>query len=421
MAALTTRMRWGIAAVLVAVLAVVAAVALTRQPLRHATAYFTQTKGLYVGDDVQIRGVRVGTVTAITPEPGQVRVEFNYDVDQPVPANAQAVLVAPSLVTVRHVELAPTYAAGPRLADYAVIPLVRTVVPVEFDEIKTQLNALAETLGPNGVNADGSLNRFLTTTAANLNGQGANLNQTVRSLSEAMSTLAESRGDLFGTVRNLQVFTTALAHSDAQVAEFNQRLAAVSSTLADDRDQLGTALHGLNTAFTDVTAFLRDNRATITDTARDLQPVADTLAENRQQIADVLQLAPTALSNLNNVYDPASNSLTGVLALANLNDPQNLICGTILNLGGSPGQCHTALAALPSTPPLPIGVSVLERNGQANQVVAVPGPNLPHYNGHNGPANLDQTGNSGIVLGGSPAAETGPGDIVGLLTPGGPR
>jgi phospholipid/cholesterol/gamma-HCH transport system substrate-binding protein len=407
--------------VLTAALAVAGTVALSRHPLLRATAYFTQTKGLYVGDDVQIQGVRVGTITAIAPEPGQVRVEFNYDADQPVPANAQAVLVAPSLVTVRHVELAPTYAAGPQLADYAVIPLARTVVPVEFDEIKDQLNALAQTLGPNGVNADGSLNRFLTTTAANLNGQGANLNQTVRSLSEAMSTLAESRGDLFGTVRNLQVFTTALAHSDAQVAQFNQRLAAVSSTLADDRDQLGAALHGLNTAFTDVTAFLRDNRATITDTVRDLQPVADTLAENRQQIADVLQLAPTALSNLNNVYDPASNSLTGVLALANLNDPQNLICGTILNLGGSPQQCHTALAALPSTPPLPIGVSVLERNGQANQVVAVPGSNLPHYNGHNGPANLDQTGTSGIVLGGAPAAETGPGDIVGLLTPGAPR
>lgn len=397
-----------VAVVLAVVLAAgVAAGLLGGTSTRTAAVYFPEARSVYVGDDVQMLGVRIGEVTAITPEPGRVRIDIAYDADQPVPADAGAALIAPSLVTVRHVELAPAYQGGPQLADGATIPESRTAVPVEWDEVKTQLDRLATALGPQGANSDGALSRLLDTSAANLDGQGTNLNQTIRSLSEAMSTLAEGRGDFFATVRNLQVFVSALDQSDAQVRDFNQRLATVSGFLADDREELGTALTSLDRAFGDLTTFLEENRGALTQTVQDLQPMADVLADERQKLADVLHFAPHALSNFYGIYDPLSMSITGNLSVANLQDPAVFVCAALYNLGGSPQMCQSALGPLAKViqqPPPPAGASVLERNGRANQVVNVPGPDNPRYTGDNDPDSGSDAGPSGIST-----------DLVGVL------
>jgi len=350
-------------------------------PQRTATAYFTQTKGLYVGDDVEMLGVRIGKVTGIRPEPGHVRVDFSYAADRPVPADAKAIIMAPSVVPVRNLTLTPVYTRGPKLADGAEIPLSRTAVPVEWDDIKKQLDQLTSALGPQGANSQGALSRLLDTSAANLDGQGGNLNQTLRSLSEAMATLNDGGDDLFATVRNLQVFVDALAGSDAQVVDFNSRLAGVASLLHDDSGLLDTALTSLNSAFEQVTTFLRDNRQSLSDTVKDLQPLSDVLARNRQQLADTLHFAPTTLSNFYNIYDPMDGSLNGALTVANLQAPAMFVCSTIYNLGGSPQDCQNALGPLAKlvtvSGDLPVGASPLERNGRSNMVVARPGPEPP--------------------------------------------
>src|SRR3546814_1011143 len=93
-------------------------------------------------------GVRVGKVTEIDPQPTRVRVTFEVDRGQKTPAGAKAVLVSPSLVSVRHLALSPVYSAGPVLEDGAVIPISRTAVPVEWNDVKDQLLRLTKALGP---------------------------------------------------------------------------------------------------------------------------------------------------------------------------------------------------------------------------------------------------------------------------------
>lgn len=401
-------------AAIVVVLLVAAALMVLEGPgERRVTAYFTQVTGLYVGDEVQVLGVPVGRVVSVTPEPDRVRVELAVDADQPVPADAKAALVAPTVVTVRFVALAPAYTGGPQLADGAVIPQSRTATPVEWDEVKEQVERLALALGPDGANAEGSLSRLLDTTAANLSGRGGDLNRTVSALAEAMSTLADGSGDLFATVRNLQVFVDALADSDEQVVLFNERLATVSGFLADDREDLAAALDGLDRAFTDVQAFLAENRGQLAGTVEDLRPVADVLADNRQQLADALQVAPHALANLYGIYEPIDGSIAGAISAANLQAPGVFVCSALLNLGGSPQMCQDALAPLAelaTTAPPPAGVSAVERNGRSGQVVSVPGPDDPPYTRRQAPAGSDDG-----------TARSGPTDLADLLTPGGPR
>ena len=58
-------------------------------------------------------------------------------------------IVAPNLVAARYVQLTPAYeSSGPTMPDGAVIPVERTAVPVEWDEVKAQLTRLATELGP---------------------------------------------------------------------------------------------------------------------------------------------------------------------------------------------------------------------------------------------------------------------------------
>jgi phospholipid/cholesterol/gamma-HCH transport system substrate-binding protein len=342
-----------------------------------ATVYFTETKGLYVGDDVNVLGVPIGKVTAIVPEPDRVRVELSYDSDRMVPADVKAVITAPSLVPVRNVTFTPVYSGGPALADGAVIPISRTAVPVEWDEIKGEMDQLAEVLGPKGANRDGSLSRFVNTAARNLDGRGTDINRTVKALSEAMSTLADNRGEVFGTVRNLVVFVDALRRADAQVADFNQRLSLVADLLDSNSGELRRAVDGMDHAFGQVQTFLQHNRRALGSTVKDLQPVARMLAENRQALADVLHIAPHLMSNLYSIYDPVDGSLAASQATANLQAPAVFICTALLELGGKPQDCIDAfgpVAGMLASPPPPVGASPVERNGRSNQVTARPGP-----------------------------------------------
>ena len=275
----------------------------------QATAHFPRAVGLFVDSDVRILGVKVGKVTEIVPEGTSVRVEFEYDDTYDVPRDAKAAVVAPSVVSDRYVQLTPVYEGGPKLADGADIPLEQTATPVELDRIFASLNDLNVALGPDGANKEGALTRLLQVGADNLDGQGANMNATFEDFSHAVETLHDGKDDLFGTVRNLQVFTTALAQNDQQVRSFNQNLASVADQLAGEREELSAALRNLAVALGEVSSFVRDNRDNLTANIQGLAEVTDVLVTQRDALAETLEAGPTALSNLQLAYNPKSGTL----------------------------------------------------------------------------------------------------------------
>ena len=135
---------------------------------RKVTAYFAAAVGVYPGGDVRVLGVKIGKIDEVVPEGKTVKVVFTVDRDVRIPQNAQAVVVSPSVVSDRYVQLAPAYAGGPTMGDNAVIPRERTATPVELDELYQSLDKLTTALGPNGANADGALADLLNSAAKNL-------------------------------------------------------------------------------------------------------------------------------------------------------------------------------------------------------------------------------------------------------------
>jgi phospholipid/cholesterol/gamma-HCH transport system substrate-binding protein len=327
----------------------------------HVTAYFPRTVGIYPGSDVRVLGVRIGEVEKITPEGDRVRVELKYDEGRKVPADAKAAVINSSVVSDRYVQLLPVYRTGPVLRNGAVIPETRTAVPVELDRVFDSLHTTADALGPQGANKDGSLSRLLGVSADNLDGQGENLNQTVEDLSKAVTTLSDGRTDLFGTVRNLQVFTAALAADDKSVRSFNTSLAEVAGQLAGERKDLADALKNLGTALGDVSAFVKKNKKSLTSNVQGLSKVTKVLVTQRAALAELLEVAPTGLSNLNNAYNPSSGTLDTRNNAQQAQDPASLLCSVLKTTGDEGGKnpdCKELKDLFDSLPKAPQGSAV---------------------------------------------------------------
>ncbi|GAA1819502.1 MCE family protein [Planosporangium flavigriseum] len=328
-------MRWrtwvaaGTGVMLVAVAGV--AVWQARTPERRLVANFEKAVGIVEGSDVRVLGVKIGHVIAVKPHGKTVRVELGYDPTYDIPADAQAVVIPPSVVSDRYVQLTPAYTGGAKLADGAELPVSRTVVPLEIDDIYRSLDEFNKALGPDGANADGALSTLFATGRANLEGNGQNLHDTLDGLSKAMTTLSNGREDLFGGLANLQKFTTALAESDQQVRKFNSQLADVSEQLAGERDELAAALKSLAIALAQVTAFVRDNREQLRSNVEGLADVTGTLVRQQRAIIDILDITPLALSNLNLLYNPTSGTLDTRNNAMGPYDPASFVCSLMID------------------------------------------------------------------------------------------
>jgi phospholipid/cholesterol/gamma-HCH transport system substrate-binding protein len=336
----------GSAVVAVAIVAGAVAVALPGHSSKTATAYFEKAIGIYPGSDVDILGVKVGSVSSVTPQGNTVRVVFNYDGKYQIPANADAVIVSPSLVADRYVQLSPVYRGGAALASGASIPQSRTVVPVEPDQATSALAGLSQALGPNGANKTGSLSKLLQTGAANLQGQGYNFHQTLQNASAAASALADNSGNFAETVTNLDTFISSLAANNQQASALINDLNNVSVQLNGERSDLSAALASLSGALNQAATFVRQNRQGLTSNVSKLAQVTNIIVKEKNSLETYLEQAPLAASNTNLAYDSLSGSL---LTRIDPQQTQNLsmfVCSLLYSVGQSPKQCQPLLQPL---------------------------------------------------------------------------
>lgn len=291
--------------------------------------YFDNSTGLYVGDDVRIRGVSVGKITKIQPEPLRTRVTFWFDRRHKVPAEANAVVLSPQLVTGRAIQLTPPYRGGETMNNGTVIPQDRTAVPVEWDDVRTQLERLTEMLQPATPGGVSTLGALINSAAGNLSGQGTAIRETIVKLSQTISVLNEHSTDVFGTVKNLSTLVSGLRDSSDLLAQLNINLAGVSALLADDPNKVARAVGDLNDVIGDVRGFVAETREPIGVASDTLRSVSDAVIGSLDDLEQTLHIAPNVAANFNNIYEPANGSLTGALQINNFANPISFLCGAI--------------------------------------------------------------------------------------------
>jgi phospholipid/cholesterol/gamma-HCH transport system substrate-binding protein len=219
------------------------------------------------------------------------------------------------------------------MGDGAVIPSDRTAVPVEWDEVKTQLMRLATELGPKpgtqGAVTDTSIGRFIDSAANAMDGNGDKLRSALAELSGVARIFAEGSGNIVDIIKNLQIFVSALRDSKQQIVMFGNRLASLTSVVNNSRSDLDAALSDLSVAIGEVQRFVAGSREQTSEQVRSLAAVTQNLVDSRMPLENVLHVAPNAIANYLNIYYPPSGGVTGAFSFVNLANPVWFVCGMI--------------------------------------------------------------------------------------------
>lgn len=323
---------------------------------KRLTASFPRTISVYEGSEVRVLGVAVGEVESVEPAGTTVTVRMNYDSEVELPADAQAVIISPSVVGDRFVQLTPAYSGGPTLEDGATLGTDRTSTPLELDEIYQSLDDLTVALGPDGANSDGALTELLQSTAANFEGEGKQFNRTIADLGKLTGTLDNNKEELFGTARELERFVSTLANNDQIVRDFNASLSSVSDLLAGEREELAASMEHLGTALTQVKRFVEDNRELLSKNIKGLNRITNTLVKRRGELDEIMHVAPLALNNLALTYNPQNGTLDTAANVGNsehllVNDTALFLCGVVGSVDSSGDTCDAIQSVLGRTTP----------------------------------------------------------------------
>ncbi len=294
-------------------------------------AYFPAANALYAGDKVEIMGIRVGAIDKIEPAGDKMRVTFHYRNKYKVPANASAVVLNPTLVASRSIQLEPPYKGGPTLPDNAVIPEERTQVPVEWDDLRNDITHIISQLGPTKEQKAGPFGDIIESFADGLAGKGKQINTTLDSLSNALTTLDEGRGDFFAVLHSLALFVNALHRDDQQFVALNQDLAQITNNLTSSDQAAAHAIQQTDDLLSTAQTFFTENREVLAHDVNNLAEATTAIVQptGRDGLETALHILPHMAANVLAIYEPAHGSLTGVPAIVNFANPIQFICSAI--------------------------------------------------------------------------------------------
>ena len=197
-------------------------------PTRELQVNIADGSDLVVGNDVRQGGFRIGLVSSVKPVPlqnGQVGAQLLLKLDKSkgqVPMDSTASILPRSVLGLKYVELQKG-TSSKIIPDGGVLPLSRTSVPVQFDDV-------FKTFDPKTRIA---IQKALTGSGDVLASRGSSLNDTIASLSGLLGHLRpvaaylnDPRTELVRFFDDLNLFVGALA----PVAGVNARLFGEAAT-----------------------------------------------------------------------------------------------------------------------------------------------------------------------------------------------
>ena len=244
------------------------------------TAELSRSYNLFPGSPVRVVGLDAGTIADVqVPEGGQtVEITMRIDGDVELPHDTAAVVVPEALIGERYIQL-DAYEGGPRLEDGEVIPLERTQVPAEFDEVLEGLNQFV-----GGLDED-EVARFVSNFAETFDGQGEQLGRTIDQAHEAIGVLKDNDEELIALASRLADLNATLATRDQQLGEIIQDFDTLATSLVDDRQDIDAALHGLVRVTGELASLLETNRETLEEDIATLTRVGRTAQRNLDYVS----------------------------------------------------------------------------------------------------------------------------------------
>lgn len=307
------RKRYGGRVVLV--LAVVAAIvaglwfAVVREPdVRTVRAEFEFTNGLYEGSKVTVLGVPVGRVESLTPRGDRVVVEMTIDGDVTLPADVHALIENASVISERHLDLAPAYTDGPTLDDDATIPLKNTRAPISFDQLLGSMSTITDVLSPADDSGrpgpNGDLGALLNRTAQAWDGGGEQFNRALSQLASASGIVGARSGDVESLITSLDTLMNSFRAKQVSLDGLVRSMSALATQWQAADQDITTPINDLKTVFDEINRFVTDHADDVGTVAANLNELGKVLAANRSGLAEFMDLAPLMMQNLSSTVGP---------------------------------------------------------------------------------------------------------------------
>ena len=269
----------------------------------HLAADFQRGTGLYPGSPVRVLGIDVGKVTRVTNTKGHVRVQMRLDEDAKLPKDVHATIVPLTLLGERYVQLGPAFTTGERLRSGAEIPLSRTTVPAEFDDLLRGLQTFVGAIDPK------KAGDVVTDLADVLDGRGTDLNSLIGNASGTLSLLADKGDEIRSIIRSLGDLSQTLRGRTDSIESLIRNYDLVSQVLIQNKDDLDATITQFDRTAKELTSFLVDHEdplrtdvGVLTETGRTLDANTDNLEVTLHATVKLFQAASRA-------YDARTNSL----------------------------------------------------------------------------------------------------------------
>jgi virulence factor Mce-like protein len=283
-------------------------------PKYKVTVYFTKAVAFYPQSQVQVMGVRVGTVDSVTPQrDGRVKVVASIERKVPLPAGATASIVPLSLIGERTLTFSPAWRPGqPKLADGAVINTDRTQIPVEVDQALKAFTTLLQAVNP----ADA--NTLLHKGAQSFQGNGPAFNAALQQSADLTANIAGQDSQLLAVARNLHRVASVVDGRQKQLGQLISDFSQVSTALASERQQLTTFLTSLGDLIRRGDVIISGFQDQLVTDLGSIAQISLVVKNNSKQLSDFL----TALTPLGYMLENGTNhtdhALTLRLALDNV-------------------------------------------------------------------------------------------------------
>ena len=260
---------------------------LVRDDAYLVQAHFADSGGIFAGGEVTYRGVGVGTVEkmVLTEDGVDVYLAIQNKWDE-IPTQSKALVGNRSAVGEQYVELQPMTDSGPFLEDESEIPRELTEIPIQTDQLLTNLSNTASSvdqealritvdeLGTAFAGTGEDLQKILDTGNAFINEADRNFDVTQRLINDSNIVL---NGQLA---------------SESSFRTFADQLSLFSGTLVDADPDLRKVIDDGSFAANQLRGFIEDNRVELGALINNLITTGEVIVKNLPGLEQVLVIYP---------------------------------------------------------------------------------------------------------------------------------
>jgi phospholipid/cholesterol/gamma-HCH transport system substrate-binding protein len=316
---------------------------------------FTAAGGVATNQEVTYRGVQVGRVGRMSLTEDAVRIELIIESGHKIPREGtRARVLFKSAVGEQFVDLLPESDGAPFFASGDTIPVDRTSIPIQIEDLLRELDAVLRSVDPRAL---GTLIHELGT---GLTGHGEDIKDLILALDVFAKIGADRRGELVGILGDAADIQDSFNSTREDFVKAQRSARAVLETLVARKDDVQRTVEAARALDTEIIALLDHRRKELNQILADLGQIVrishahlgdldKTLSFLGPFLSDAVAAydAPYFVFNLlanseapSCSYDPSSRPVRAVTDTSPEEPETNFECA-----GGDPPEAETSLPA----------------------------------------------------------------------------